>query len=215
MLYCFSEETVSLRNEQSDKCSATSITQLFINWKYNSKVFNVQQNAGKTGIVWTSNVIWHIFYLLPWSYIVITMLVWVRLPYQSNRSMWKKNRWTQFYVVEYGASVYFFIDLALHIAGSCTHNDYCNVYTCLKFIFLLFYMHLLYQVILLNLFNSLVSIYDRLCGLVVRVSGYWYRGPGFDPRRYQIFWVVVGLERGPLSLVSLVRSIEELLEWKK
>jgi len=28
----------------------------------------------------------------------------------------------------------------------------------------------------------------------------------------QIFWVVVGLERGPLSLV---RSIEELLEWKK
>ena len=52
-------------------------------------------------------------------------------------------------------------------------------------------------------------------GLVVRVSGYRYRGPGFDPRRYQIFWVVVGLERGPLSLVSLVRSIEELLEWKK
>ena len=29
--------------------------------------------------------------------------------------------------------------------------------------------------------------YDRLCGLVVRVSGYRYRGPGFDPRRYQIF----------------------------
>jgi hypothetical protein len=50
---------------------------------------------------------------------------------------------------------------------------------------------------------------DRLCGLVVRVSGYRYRGPGFDPRRYQIFSVVVGLERGPLSLV---RSIEELLE---
>ena len=43
-------------------------------------------------------------------------------------------------------------------------------------------------------------------------TGYRYRGPGFDPRRYQIFWVVVGLERGPLSLV---RSIEELLEWKK
>ena len=27
----------------------------------------------------------------------------------------------------------------------------------------------------------------RLCGLVVRVCGYRYRGPGFDPRRYQIF----------------------------
>jgi len=30
-------------------------------------------------------------------------------------------------------------------------------------------------------------IRDCLCGLVVRVSGYRYRGPGFDPRRYQIF----------------------------
>ena len=50
---------------------------------------------------------------------------------------------------------------------------------------------------------------DRLCGLVVRVSSYRYRGLGFDSRRYQIFWVVVGLERGPLSLVRL---IEELLE---
>jgi hypothetical protein len=58
-------------------------------------------------------------------------------------------------------------------------------------------------------FYSLDEFFDRLCGLVVRVSGYRYRGPGFDSRRYQIFWVVVGLERGPLSLV---RSIEELLE---
>ena len=48
-------------------------------------------------------------------------------------------------------------------------------------------------------------------------QNFWLQiqSPGFDPRRYQIFWVVVGLERGPLSLVSLVRSIEELLEWKK
>jgi hypothetical protein len=36
--------------------------------------------------------------------------------------------------------------------------------------------------------------WDCLCGLVVRVSGYRYRGHGFDSRRYQIFWVVVGLE---------------------
>ena len=48
-----------------------------------------------------------------------------------------------------------------------------------------------------------------LLSVLVRVSGYRYRGLGFDSRRYQIFWVVVGLERGPLSLV---RSIEELLE---
>jgi len=31
------------------------------------------------------------------------------------------------------------------------------------------------------------SLNDHLCGLVVRVSGYRYRGPGFGPRRYQIF----------------------------
>jgi hypothetical protein len=34
---------------------------------------------------------------------------------------------------------------------------------------------------------------------------------GFDSRRYHIFWEVVGLERGPLSLVS---TTEELLERK-
>jgi hypothetical protein len=46
---------------------------------------------------------------------------------------------------------------------------------------------------------------------MVRVPGYRSRGPGFDSRRYQIFLVVVGLERGPLSLVS---TIEGLLERK-
>jgi hypothetical protein len=49
---------------------------------------------------------------------------------------------------------------------------------------------------------------DRLCGLVVSVPGYRSWGPGFDSGRYQIFWEVVGLERGQLSLV---RIIEELL----
>jgi hypothetical protein len=52
---------------------------------------------------------------------------------------------------------------------------------------------------------------DRLCGLVGRDPGYRSRGTRFDSRRYYIFWEVVGLERGPLSLVSI---IEELLEWK-
>jgi hypothetical protein len=35
---------------------------------------------------------------------------------------------------------------------------------------------------------------------------------GFNSRRYQIFWEVVGLERGPPSLVS---TVEELLARKK
>jgi hypothetical protein len=38
-----------------------------------------------------------------------------------------------------------------------------------------------------NILQSVVVSMDRLCGLVVRVSGYRYRGLGFDPRRYQIF----------------------------
>jgi hypothetical protein len=52
------------------------------------------------------------------------------------------------------------------------------------------------------------EVHDRFCGLVVRVPDYRSRGPGFDYRSYQIFWEVVGLERGPFRLVS---TIEELL----
>jgi hypothetical protein len=50
---------------------------------------------------------------------------------------------------------------------------------------------------------------DRLCGLVVRVLGYRSRGPGSIPGTTKK--KVVGLERGPLSLVS---ATEELLDRK-
>jgi len=49
-----------------------------------------------------------------------------------------------------------------------------NLVTCLK-------------IRLSELFPPVSYNSDRLCGLVVRVSGYRYRGPGFDLRRYQIF----------------------------
>jgi hypothetical protein len=52
---------------------------------------------------------------------------------------------------------------------------------------------------------------DHLYGLVVRVPVYRSRGPGFDSQRYRIFREIVGLERGPLSLV---RITEELLQRK-
>ena len=42
---------------------------------------------------------------------------------------------------------------------------------------------LLYNMI----YKQFRSHIDRLCDLVVRVSGYRYRGLGFDSRRYQIF----------------------------
>jgi hypothetical protein len=55
--------------------------------------------------------------------------------------------------------------------------------------------------------TSLFYIY-KWCGLVVRVPCYSSKCPGFDSRLYQIFWAVVGLERGPLSFMS---KTEELL----
>jgi hypothetical protein len=53
------------------------------------------------------------------------------------------------------------------------------------------------------------QIIDRLCGLVVRVLGYRYGGLGSVPNTTRK--KVVGLERGPLSLVS---TTEELLDRK-
>jgi hypothetical protein len=46
---------------------------------------------------------------------------------------------------------------------------------------------------------------------VVGLPGYRSRDPGYDTRRYQIFWEIVGLDRGP---PSLVRITYELHEWK-
>jgi hypothetical protein len=64
------------------------------------------------------------------------------------------------------------------------------------------------------LFNNKINLPncytpDRLCGLVVRVPGYRSTGHGFDSRRYQIFREVVGLERGPLSLVIITEKLFE------
>jgi hypothetical protein len=52
---------------------------------------------------------------------------------------------------------------------------------------------------------------DRLCGLVVRVLGYRSGGPGSIPGTTRRKKKVVGLEWGPLSLVS---TTEELLHRK-
>jgi hypothetical protein len=60
-----------------------------------------------------------------------------------------------------------------------------------------------------RVFVKLRSKFDRLCGLVVRVLGYRSGGPGLIPGTTRK--KVVGLEQGPLSLVS---TIEELLDRK-
>jgi hypothetical protein len=53
---------------------------------------------------------------------------------------------------------------------------------------------------------TLSAFLDRLCRLVVRVLGYGSGGRGFDSRHYK---KVVGLERGPLSLVSTTEELTE------
>jgi hypothetical protein len=60
-----------------------------------------------------------------------------------------------------------------------------------------------------NFFYTLLQFLDRLCGLVVRVLGYRFGGPGSIPALP--IKKVVDLERGPLSLMS---TTEELLDRK-
>jgi hypothetical protein len=62
----------------------------------------------------------------------------------------------------------------------------------------------------MQFFLSVQKLNDRLCGLVVRVLGYRSGGPGSIPGTTKKK-KVMGLERGPLSLVS---TTEELLDRK-
>jgi hypothetical protein len=66
-----------------------------------------------------------------------------------------------------------------------------------------------YTFILCTFYIKLYLPFDRLCGLVVRVLGYRSGGPGSIPSITRK--KLVGLERGPLSLVS---TTEELLDRK-
>jgi hypothetical protein len=65
------------------------------------------------------------------------------------------------------------------------------------------------QFICLFILYLFFGILDRLCGLVVRVLGYRFGGPGSIPGATKK--KVVRLERGPLRLV---RTTEELLDRK-
>jgi hypothetical protein len=48
----------------------------------------------------------------------------------------------------------------------------------------------------------ILGLRDRLCGLVVKVPG---SIPGDN--RFFFFWEVIGLERGPLSLVMITEEL--------
>jgi hypothetical protein len=56
-----------------------------------------------------------------------------------------------------------------------------------------------------DVFSRTVFSLDCLCGLMVRVAGYRFRGPGFYSRHYQIFWD----HWGPLNLVSTTEELTE------
>jgi hypothetical protein len=65
----------------------------------------------------------------------------------------------------------------------------------------------------LTQFSKEQSLYDRLCGLVIRVLGYRSGGPGSIPGTTRFYEkkkktkTVVGLERGALSLVSTTEGL--------
>jgi hypothetical protein len=56
-------------------------------------------------------------------------------------------------------------------------------------------------------FEFASMFFDRLCGLVVRVPGYRSGGPGSIPALPEK--KVVGMERGPLSLVSTAEELRD------
>jgi hypothetical protein len=70
----------------------------------------------------------------------------------------------------------------MKIRATCNRTQHVNLLIVLATSMLLYFVLELKRKI-----DQLYILWDRLCGLVVRVSGYGYRGPGFDPRRYQIF----------------------------
>jgi hypothetical protein len=64
------------------------------------------------------------------------------------------------------------------------------------------------------IYHSIVAILKILSSVtltaaVVRVRGCSPRGTGFDSRRRRIFWVFVGLEQCPLSLVKINEGLHE------
>jgi hypothetical protein len=67
-------------------------------------------------------------------------------------------------------------------------------------------------------FRTLDAFHDRPCGLVVRVLGYGSGGPGLIPgttifsgkkKKKKKGKQVVGLERGPLSLVTTTEELHD------
>jgi hypothetical protein len=91
----------------------------------------------------------------------------------------------------------FIITLISWYTRSSTLHDFCDWWNVNKSFLICFWISKEYPISS----NASVVYWSELLAT----------GPGFDSRRYQIFWEVVGLERGPLSLV---RITEELLEWK-
>jgi hypothetical protein len=59
----------------------------------------------------------------------------------------------------------------------------------------------------LTAFLQVIEALDRLCGLVVRVLGYRSGDPGSIPGTTRK--KVVGLERGPFSLVSTTEELRD------
>jgi len=99
----------------------------------------------------------------------------------QSRSMRLVNHVAHMWLMIY-ICVYMYIHVYIYVYIMCIYMHtymYIYIYVCVH-IYMFGYIYVCIYIY--------IYIYiDRLCGLVVRVSGYRYRGPGFDPRRYQIF----------------------------
>jgi hypothetical protein len=94
--------------------------------------------------------------------------------------------------------------------GVTTQKTPFFIVTAVKTSNLTLYYYLLDKLIKTTVYiiNNISIIYNigRLCGLVVIVSAYIYRGSGFDSCRY-IF--LVGLERGPFSFATITDELSQ------
>ena len=83
-------------------------------------------------------------------------------------------------------------DICLHCTEYKSHQPYAQSVFMMWLIGMYSFIFVYHVAVSEELYSKQQYIHcllhiDRLCGLVVRVSGYSYRGLGFDSRRCQIF----------------------------
>ena len=86
------------------------------------------------------------------------------------------------------AVLYFYVSTFRSMCAVPNMAVFCSSFTSwFPGVLLMYFLNYFEMVQVAPIITGITLDFDRLCGLVVRVSGYRYRGLGFDSRRYQIF----------------------------